>query len=366
MPLVVVIFGASGSGKSTLMQALSLAGQQYSIHIKGTDRPSRKYDGPEILHLSAVNDSEYDYIYQTYGYRYGLQRKQIDSALAANRHHFIICNDLAVIRALKRDYPDVVRVVFQVYDAPRTTIEEIQRSRGISDDEIELRLKKIEGLIRIYETEVDLFDAVLVNHHGDKPEDLRTQMERHLAKMARHQRVALDKETEELLHRIRDSLPGRERGSAAVAQLGYAFITMAMDEEKADLADIHATIKRACGSAGVRAERVDDTEFIGQITEKVLSSIRVAEMVVADVTHERPNVYYEIGFAHALEKPLMIVARRGTIVHFDLQGHRIRYYSNLIQLEDLLTKSVTAIHAANVAAQSDSATSGIPPRTRFG
>src|ERR1017187_776160 len=138
MSLIVLVFGASGTGKSTLLQNLQEAGRQYSIHIKGTDRPPRKYDGVEIKCISEVKPDEYDYIYQTYGFRYGIQRSQVDEALRQNRHHFIICNDVNVIRAIKRDYAQNVRVVFHSFDAPEEALRQIQQSRGIGDDEIQI------------------------------------------------------------------------------------------------------------------------------------------------------------------------------------------------------------------------------------
>ena len=63
MSMVILLFGASGSGKSTLMEQLMLAGNRYSIHIKGTERPPRKYDGVEIKCVSEVTPEGYDYIY---------------------------------------------------------------------------------------------------------------------------------------------------------------------------------------------------------------------------------------------------------------------------------------------------------------
>lgn len=183
MPLIIVIYGASGSGKSTLMELLLRCGQ-YSVHIKGTDRPPRRQDGIEIRCVDHVEAPEYDYIYQTYGSRYGIQRSQIDAAIASNRHHFIICNDLDVIRALKHDYPDRVRVVFHYFDAPPEKFRAIQMARGIPDNEIELRLAKTEDIYRAFVREHELFDDVLYNRYGDNPEDLHLKIERILERLA--------------------------------------------------------------------------------------------------------------------------------------------------------------------------------------
>jgi guanylate kinase len=345
LALAIGIFGASGSGKSTLMEALSAAGQQYSIHIKGTDRPPRQYDGIEIRCVSSVDQEEYDYIYQTYGYRYGLQRKQIVDSLRNGRHHFVICNDIGVIRALNRDFRRSFRTVFQVFDAPRESLRAIQLARGIADDEIELRLAKIDGLYRTFSEEYELFDAVLVNHYGDSPEQLRTQMEKLLAKFVAQESIAPENNVRQFLGHLREYLVGVADHTDNPVEQGYAFIMMAMSDDDPTLVDVHAAIKRACDDVGVRAERVDDTEFTGQITEKVLSSIRVSEFVIADLTHERPNVYYEIGYANALNKPLVLVARRGTKPHFDVQGMRVLYYDNLVKLEDSLRKVIPTIRS---------------------
>jgi hypothetical protein len=102
------------------------------------------------------------------------------------------------------------------------------------------------------------------------------------------------------------------------------------------LEDAHAAIKRAAATLGIRAERVDEIVFSGQITDKILGSIRCAEYVVADLTHERPNVYYELGYAHALGKRTILVARAGTRLHFDVQNYRVEFYPSGERLEGFL------------------------------
>ncbi|GJL76234.1 hypothetical protein [Nitrosomonas sp.] len=210
MPLIIVIFGASGSGKSTLMELLMRSSEQYSLHFKGTDRSPRQFDGIEIRCVDRIEPSEYDYIYQSYGFHYGIQRSQIDAAIAENRHHFIICNSLEVIRALKHDYPNRVRVVFLDFDAPREVLHAIQVARKIHDNEIKLRLVKTEALYKTFLQERELFDDVLYNRYGDKPEELHLRIEQiieHLdvPAMARSPSVLarLDQLTKEIDIRLR-------------------------------------------------------------------------------------------------------------------------------------------------------------------
>ena len=348
-PFVVVVFGASGSGKSTLLELLNAAGRQYSIHVKATDRPPRQYDDIEIKCVSQVNSSEYEYIYQTYGHRYGIQRRQIDAALSEGRHHFIICNDIQVICALKRDYGSAIRVVLHTFDAPRDALRKIQEDRGISDDEIELRLAKTTSLYRTYIENRELFDDVISNHFGEDTRALKVRMERILLNFALQRESGV---ADQLMHRLdeftaqfEERLIAYEEAREDTFEPGYVFIVMAMFEDDLRLEDVHETIRRACRDLGLRGERVDDIQFTGQITEKIQSSIRLAELVVADLTHERPNVYYEVGFANAYDKPLILIAdnEARNRVHFDLQGHKILFFKNMTDLHEKLRRALAAL-----------------------
>lgn len=344
MSYLVIVFGASGSGKSTLMELLAGAGTQYSIHMKATDRPRREYDGIEINALEAVSGEEYEYIYQTYGHRYGIQKVQIEEALARGSHHFVICNDIDVARQLKRDFADQARLVFHYFDAPRSALIAIQKSRNIHDDEIDLRLAKTDALYATFVEEWRLFDGTLVNHFQEAPRVLRQRMERLLQEFAereKHTRDA-DRAARELMESVQKQLASELRPPPAATDPGYAFVLMAMAEDDPTLEDTYETIKRACRNVGVRAERVDEIQFAGQITEKILSSIEVAGVVIADLTHQRPNVYYEIGYAHGHHKKVILVAKSGTPLHFDLQGMRVLFFRNMVHLQQQLEKMVAA------------------------
>ena len=83
----------------------------------------------------------------------------------------------------------------------------------------------------------------------------------------------------------------------------------------------------------MRAERVDDNFSFQQIYLKVLNHIRLAEFIIADLTFERPNCYYEIGYAHALGKKVILTARRGTEIHFDISNFSVIWYNSMSELE---------------------------------
>lgn len=130
--MIYIIFGASGTGKTTLMNSVFSEYGERAIHKKGTTRNKRKYDDIEIVpYPKGLPEDKFGegngYIYSTYGYEYGIEKKQIDDAIKGNYPHFVICNDVETIKKLRRDYGVNVCVVYLSFDAPRETILSIQR-----------------------------------------------------------------------------------------------------------------------------------------------------------------------------------------------------------------------------------------------
>lgn len=123
----------------------------------------------------------------------------------------------------------------------------------------------------------------------------------------------------------------------------YAFIAMAMHAEDAELDDVLDAIKEGASRCGIQAERIDDLQSNERITDRVLESIRNAEYVVVDLTHSKPNVYYEAGYAQALGKTPIYLAKHGTTVEFDLKDYPVIFFSGLRQLKDSLEKRLRSL-----------------------
>jgi hypothetical protein len=129
----------------------------------------------------------------------------------------------------------------------------------------------------------------------------------------------------------------------AEIQEGYAFIAMPIDPDDDQLVDVLEAIKTAAADCGITAERVDEVESNQRITDRILESISKAEFVIVDLTNERPNVFFEAGFAHGLGKVPIYVARAGTTIHFDIKDYPIITFRNMKQLKEGITKRLIAL-----------------------
>lgn len=125
---------------------------------------------------------------------------------------------------------------------------------------------------------------------------------------------------------------------AAAIRPGTAFIMMSMQADQPELTDVADTVKRCFERFGIQAVRADDIEHEDVITARILDEIRTAEFLFADLSGERPSVYYEVGYAHALRRRVILVRRAGTTIHFDLAAYNCPEYENLRALEELLTR----------------------------
>lgn len=85
--------------------------------------------------------------------------------------------------------------------------------------------------------------------------------------------------------------------------------------------------KPAIEKAGLQAVRADADIFgAGKIMNQVWAGIRAAKVLVAELTQRNPNVFYELGLAHALRKPVVLVSSNEEDVPFDLHHIRVIYY----------------------------------------
>lgn len=81
--------------------------------------------------------------------------------------------------------------------------------------------------------------------------------------------------------------------------------------------------KPAIEEAGFSANRADDLYRPGNIVNDIWSYTKNADVILADLTNKNPNVFYELGLAHAITKPAVLITASMEDVPFDLRSLRV-------------------------------------------
>jgi hypothetical protein len=114
---------------------------------------------------------------------------------------------------------------------------------------------------------------------------------------------------------------GKPRPASGPADL---FVLMPFDPELQPVYEDH--IAGSARELGLSLARGDDFFTANAVMSDVWTAIMSARAVVADCTGRNPNVFYEIGLAHAVGKPVILIAQHSDDVPFDLRHLRYIQY----------------------------------------
>lgn len=86
-------------------------------------------------------------------------------------------------------------------------------------------------------------------------------------------------------------------------------------------------MRPAVEEAGLICVRADELFSRPQITHDIWKQIRSCRLVLAELSGRNSNVLYELGLAHAIGKPAIIITSKEEDVPFDLKALRYLYYN---------------------------------------
>jgi hypothetical protein len=109
------------------------------------------------------------------------------------------------------------------------------------------------------------------------------------------------------------------------------------------LEDAYESFQEICHEHQYECSRVDNTNSVGRIIPEIYARIKKAALVIADLTEERSNVYYELGLAQGLNKPVVVTAFKGTPLPFDVADIPTIFWEGQKQLKDKLRERVALI-----------------------
>ncbi|MGD0130085.1 MAG: SIR2 family protein [Terriglobia bacterium] len=102
----------------------------------------------------------------------------------------------------------------------------------------------------------------------------------------------------------------------------------------------------AIEDTGLSAVRADEIPGTGFVMEQIRAAIQQARLCIAEVTDRNPNVLYEVGFAEAMRKPVILMASDLSQLPFDIASRRVLCYSTDLEssrqhLREAITHALT-------------------------
>jgi len=85
-------------------------------------------------------------------------------------------------------------------------------------------------------------------------------------------------------------------------------------------------IQPAIESAGLSSVRADQIYSKPQVMADIWKALKSSRIVIAELSDKNVNVFYELGLAHAMGKPVIIITRNEQEVPFDLKSLRYLFY----------------------------------------
>jgi hypothetical protein len=128
------------------------------------------------------------------------------------------------------------------------------------------------------------------------------------------------------------------------------FIAMPFAEEFTD--EFEIAFREAAKASEYICERLDLETFTGDIISEIKKRILVSHGVIALLNNHNPNVFLEVGFAWAHNKPTILVAKSGTKLPFDVSGQRCIIYRNISHLRQVLDAEIASLKAQGAFAKS--------------
>lgn len=119
----------------------------------------------------------------------------------------------------------------------------------------------------------------------------------------------------------------------------FAFVLMPFSEDFKDIYNLG--IKAVANDLGVVAERIDEQHYSESVLERIYRQIDTCDFIIADMTGQNPNVFYEVGYAHAKSKLCALITKNANDIPFDLKHHtHIIYDGSISDLQKQLAPKI--------------------------
>ena len=103
----------------------------------------------------------------------------------------------------------------------------------------------------------------------------------------------------------------------------------------------YKVIRETCSKLGYTAYRGDENYISGDIFPEMLKLIAKANLIIANINGRNPNVLYELGIAHAMDKPVILISKEAEKLPIDIKSKRFLFYRSYTELSDMIRQELS-------------------------
>ena len=148
----------------------------------------------------------------------------------------------------------------------------------------------------------------------------------------------------DVLNRVTDDVAGLAEETISLAEEiifpRAMFVAMSFG---AEFMPVFQAVEAVAKELDFRVERTDFSKSTERIIPRIHAGIRRSAFVVADVSTANPNVFYELGYAQALGRPVITTAKRGTRLPFDIVDLPVVFWDRPGDLTERLPELIRAV-----------------------
>lgn len=156
--------------------------------------------------------------------------------------------------------------------------------------------------------------------------------------VSRRKGIPVDILEKETVHMIESR---RGISEARKARQPEVFVIMPFSSDFEDT--YHLGIHEVVTELGCLCRRSDEVEFVGDVMSKIYELINNAQLIIGEVSVQNANVYYELGYAHALHKPVILLTKDISSAPFDIRGQNHIVYKKIVELREKLRDRLSSI-----------------------
>lgn len=107
----------------------------------------------------------------------------------------------------------------------------------------------------------------------------------------------------------------------------------------------YTAFREVCDNVGMICHRSDERHNPGNLLSQIVEMILKSQIIIALIDGKNPNVFYEIGIAHSIGKPVILVASKAKMedIPQDIIPERMLIYDNIPDLKTKLAKALKQI-----------------------